>query len=105
MTLETVMADWRADIIPAASLSEDLCSEWNSFLESDPLLANPFYSPGFVRAVACVRPHVYVAALQRQSRNQGFFPFQFAGPWHRRLGAAERVGGELSDYFGLIAAN
>jgi len=33
-----------------------------------------------------------------------FFPFQFRGPGRRLMGLGERVGGELSDYFGMVAA-
>jgi CelD/BcsL family acetyltransferase involved in cellulose biosynthesis len=33
----------------------------------------------------------------------GFLPFQFHNAWRRLLGAAERVGEEMTDYFGLVA--
>ena len=38
-----------------------------------------------------------------ESRPVAFFPLQFRNSLHRLLGFAERLGGEMTDYFGLIA--
>ncbi len=44
-----------------------------------------------------------VCVIERESQAVGFFPFQFRDRLQQLLRAAEPVGGELSDYFGIIA--
>jgi CelD/BcsL family acetyltransferase involved in cellulose biosynthesis len=70
---------------------------------SAPGLAHPFYSLAFAECVARVHPHVRVCVLERGQTVEGFLPFQFAGVWERTAGAAEPVGGSMSDCFGVIA--
>ena len=76
---------------------------WESFCRADASLHHPFFSSAFTRAVDRVRPDVFVAVLRDRDRTAGFFPFQFSRPIARAMRAAERVGGLLSDRFGLIA--
>ena len=59
-----------------------------------------FLSPHFTAAVARARSDVRCLVLSRgDGRPAGFLPFQFASTL---LGAAEPVGGELSDAFGCV---
>jgi CelD/BcsL family acetyltransferase involved in cellulose biosynthesis len=95
---------FQADILHATALAPGDISAWRAIAAADADLASPFYDPAFIQAVAASRPDVYVAVISAGGRRCAFLPYQYASPWHRRFGAAERVGGELSDYFGLIAA-
>ncbi|MBF0324520.1 MAG: GNAT family N-acetyltransferase [Alphaproteobacteria bacterium] len=42
--------------------------------------------------------------IKREGRTIAFLPYQFASRTHRLLGFGQRVGGELNDSFGLVAA-
>lgn len=90
-------------VIPAQDLSAGEIAAWDELCRSLPHLGNPFFSPHYTRAVASVRPHVYVCVLERGGRPAGFLPFQFRTGAHRLLGSGERVGEAMTDYFGLIA--
>ena len=92
----------RGRVIVPRELGADERSLWRE-LCSTPALAHPFYSLAFTECVARVHPHVRVCVLERGHRIEGFLPFQFAGAWERTLGAAEPVGGYMSDCFGVIA--
>lgn len=85
--------------LPADELSPDLVARWSVLQRASPGLASPYFAPGFTRAVAAVRPDVQVAVLEDETGVAGFFPFQ-AGP----DGVGRPVGGRLSDFQGVIAA-
>jgi CelD/BcsL family acetyltransferase involved in cellulose biosynthesis len=87
----------------AQSLTQIHLDAWYRITKANRALDNPFYSSEFVRAVARTRNGVYVAVIRSGGKICALLPYQFATPWHRMVGAAERVGGEMSDYFGLIA--
>jgi len=92
----------RGRVVAPRDLSADERRLWCEFC-STPALAHPFYSLAFSECVARVHPHVQVCVLERGHRVEGFLPFQFPGVWERALGAAEPVGGSMSDSFGVIA--
>lgn len=77
---------------------------WDSICARNPALENPFYSVSFTRAVASVRSGVRVCVIRQANRPVAFLPFQFKTVVHQAMGAAEAVGGHLSDYFGVIAS-
>lgn len=91
----------RADILPASALGPSEWAAWRAMMAADPALRRAFLAPGFARAAG---PLARVAVLHDGGRIAGFFAFQFASPWHRRAGLAERVGGALCDAAGLVAA-
>jgi CelD/BcsL family acetyltransferase involved in cellulose biosynthesis len=92
-----------AEVIPARDLAASDLAAWRAMTATNPALDNPFFSPDFTLAVADARDDVYVAAICDRGLPLAYLPFQFAGPWQRRAGAAERVGGHLSDFCGVIA--
>ncbi|MHB1208044.1 MAG: GNAT family N-acetyltransferase, partial [Rhodospirillaceae bacterium] len=94
--------DFRVETIRGTDLTAEHVDAWRRIIAANISLDSPFYSPTFVQAVADVGCDVQVAVLRSNGRIRGFLPCQFATPWHRRFGIAERAGGELSDYFGLI---
>jgi CelD/BcsL family acetyltransferase involved in cellulose biosynthesis len=69
-----------------------------------PSLQRAFLTPTFAQACERANGRAYVALLHHAGAIRGFFPFQFRSAWHQRLRLAERIGGELSDAAGLIAA-
>jgi CelD/BcsL family acetyltransferase involved in cellulose biosynthesis len=77
---------------------------WLLLMQNQPMLRRAFFTPAF--ALACERAHdrAFVTVLYQAGRPVGFFPFQFAGGWQQRAGLAQRIGGELSDNAGLVAA-
>ncbi|MHB1206368.1 MAG: GNAT family N-acetyltransferase [Rhodospirillaceae bacterium] len=93
-----------ADVVPARDLPAGDITAWRSIIATNsPALDSPFFSPDFTLAAAQAHDDVYVAAIRDRGLPLAYLPFQFAGPWQRRAGAAERVGGHLSDFFGVIA--
>jgi CelD/BcsL family acetyltransferase involved in cellulose biosynthesis len=95
--------EWSSRIVRPSELSSDDIDLWATFCGTDPSLAHPFFSFAFARAVDRVRPHVRIAVLQKRGGTIGFLPFQFSGWATRALAAAERVGGDVADRFGVIA--
>ncbi|MEI8396387.1 MAG: GNAT family N-acetyltransferase [Rhodospirillaceae bacterium] len=91
-----------ARCLPVTELGQAERVAWNALCRETPGLGSPFYSYGYAWAVAECRPDVRVCVLMRRDQPVGFLPFQFAGSWQRLLGAAEPVGGTLTDYFGPV---
>jgi CelD/BcsL family acetyltransferase involved in cellulose biosynthesis len=94
--------DLKADIVPPSQLSEGDIATWNHFMSESPDLAVAFLSYPYALAAEKSFPHVRVCRVRRNDRPVLFFAFQFKSVAHRWLGIAERLGGELSDYFGVI---
>ena len=90
-------------IVPPRELNQEELAVWQNLCLLHPHCRSPFLSPAYVTAVAETRPHVYVCVIRQGGRPAGFLPFQFRTPLHKQLGAAERVGEDMTDYFGLIA--
>jgi CelD/BcsL family acetyltransferase involved in cellulose biosynthesis len=101
--MSTAMETLTSRVVPGLNLSESEIATWDALCKARPSLCSAFFSPHYTRSVAMVRPHVRVCILRRGSTPVGFFPFQFANSLYRALGAAERVGDEMTDCFGLIA--
>lgn len=98
------MNDLSSEVKPIAQLSAEEIAAWEALCLSQPFLASPFFSPHYMIAVSKVRKHVYVCVLMRGKQKIAFFPFQFASDMHKAMRAAERVGEEMTDHFGLIAS-
>lgn len=95
--------EMRARVVKAEQLGGDEAHVWDDLCRSNPALSKPFYGRAFAQAVAEVHAHVLVCVIERDGVPAAFFPFQFPDRIARTLGAAERVGGHLNDYFGVIA--
>jgi CelD/BcsL family acetyltransferase involved in cellulose biosynthesis len=79
-------------------LTGDEIAAWSAIQRGEPALASPFFRPEFAQAVAAARSNVEVAILEETGRPIGFFPYQ-RSQWN----VGRPVGGNLSDYHGLIA--
>jgi len=73
---------------------------WRQFLAPRPIA---FLSYAYTRAVASCVPLVRVCCLELSGRPVGYFPFQYRSRLHAAAGIGQCLGGEASDYFGLIA--
>ncbi len=94
---------WASRVVTPLEITESERALWDELCRDDPHLRSAFYTYTYARAVAAVRPHVFVTIIERQGEPVGFFPFQFANRWTRLLRAAEPVGGDMTDYFGIVA--
>lgn len=75
---------------------------WQVFQGQEDYL-NPFFSLSFARAVAESGKHVQVLVIKDCSEIVGFFPYHKKGNGiFSFLGEAERLGGDMSDYFGFV---
>jgi CelD/BcsL family acetyltransferase involved in cellulose biosynthesis len=85
-----------------AALPSAQADVWDGLLASQPL-RSPFLSHAFCRAVDDARGGIRVLRIGGESGACGFLPFQL-----RRgrglLGHAEKVGGALSDMFGVVGS-
>jgi len=82
------------------ALSRDDQELWRKFLEPQPIA---FLSYSYVQAIASCLPLVRICRITQGDRTIAFFPFQYRSPVYAAARIGERLGGELSDYFGLIA--
>ena len=94
---------YQARVTTPLDLDPKEAATWTKLCSTEPHLGSPFYSLTYCQAVARSHPHVYVTVLSHESRPVAFFPLQFRNSLNRLLGFAERPGGEMTDYFGLIA--
>jgi CelD/BcsL family acetyltransferase involved in cellulose biosynthesis len=91
------------DVVRPAMLQPEDLARWAEFMEADSTLATPFLSFPYVAAAADTFSGVRVLRITLHGRTVGFFPFQYRSELYRLSGIADRVGGELSDYFGIVA--
>jgi CelD/BcsL family acetyltransferase involved in cellulose biosynthesis len=92
-----------SEIVRPEALRADDLARWAEFMDDDAGLGTPFLSSAYVAAAAEVFDHVRVLRITSCGRAVAFFPFQFRNRICRFGGIAERIGGELSDYFGIVA--
>lgn len=87
-------------VITPEALSSTDQEAWHRFLAPRPIA---FLSYAYARAMATCVPLVRICRLMQEGRPVAFFPFQYRSAVHAAAGIGERLGGELSDYFGLVA--
>ncbi len=78
-------------------------AEWERISRAVPDLSSPFLSVHYARAVAESGVDVRVCVIYCAGSICGFLPYQFRTFLSAWTKAAEPAGGEMSDYFGLIA--
>lgn len=94
----------RFEALSAGEIDHGLAARWRelqaaSAAAGGPPLDSPYLSPGFVAAVAAVRPQVQVALAHENGTVVAFLPFQ-----RDAAGDGEPVGGGCCDLQALIAA-
>lgn len=78
-------------------LSERDIADWRALQQADPAHNSPFYAPDFSRAIHLAGKPVHVALISHDQKLVGVFPFHKG-----RLGTGVPVGGQISDYQGII---
>ena len=89
-----------SQVVSLGALPETDQNIWRRLLAPRPLA---FLSYAYTRAVASCVPSVRVCRLMQDGRVVGFFPFQYRSRAHAAAGIGQRLAGEMSDYFGLVA--
>ena len=87
----------KVSVIRPQELDESQVNNWNTIQQSESSLASPYFSPSFTLAAAECIGDVFVAVLENDSKEIGYFPFQRKS---RFIGGP--VGGMLSDYQAVI---
>lgn len=97
--------NFSSKIIHPDQLNRDEIDLWNRYLKdnNNGTTNIAFLSYAFAFNVHNVKPHVYVCIIYKNSDPIIFFPFQFKNPIMKKLGIAERLGEEMSDYTGIVA--
>jgi CelD/BcsL family acetyltransferase involved in cellulose biosynthesis len=87
----------RVSVISGRELDPALVDRWRELQAADFDLASPYFCPEFTQTVAAVRNDVYVGVIEADGCVAGFFPFQ-----RRAFGLGKPVGGQLSDFHGVV---
>ena len=93
-----------ARIISPDCLSAHEIAAWENLCATLPHLSSPFLSPHYARAVSEAGIDARICVIYHNQTICGFLPYQFRSHLSAWTGTAEPVGGEMTDYFGLIAA-
>ena len=84
-------------IIQPEALSGEDEALWDSLVANRPDLIGPYFDVRYVKAIASIVPHAYIAKLYNDQGLAGFFACQKRGRCLQPLGAP------LSDYNGIIS--
>lgn len=83
----------------AQALGDPERAAWRTLQHASPVLASPYFSLGFLDAVAAARRDTRVLVIREKGVIKGFLPL------HRgAMGHARPLGGPLGDHHGFIAA-
>jgi CelD/BcsL family acetyltransferase involved in cellulose biosynthesis len=94
-----------ARVFSVQDLAAPYRDTWSHLCASRHECGVAFLTPEYVETVAKWRPYVFVCVFFDDGVPVAFFPFQFRSWAHKWLRAAERVGEELSDSFGIVASD
>ena len=95
----------KIEVISSRELGGDVVREWAAIQESQPMLASPFFSPGFTAAVGSVRDNVRIAIL-RGAGDRRSLPIrdERSGQWPGDRRAGLRFPGDhLPPHLGISA--
>lgn len=76
---------------------------WTRLCTEEPAFASPFLTPDYAECASLAGHDVRVCVVSEDAHAAAFLAFQYAGAASRLLRAAERVGGEMTDYCGVVA--
>jgi CelD/BcsL family acetyltransferase involved in cellulose biosynthesis len=96
-------ATLQSSIVSPEHLDAEARVTWDRLCREQLHLKSPFFSRAYCNALQAARGGVQVCVIQRAGQPVAFFPFQFASRLHQLMGSAERIGGELTDQFGIVA--
>jgi len=90
-------------IVSPLTMSAEESQSWHAIQRQNPALDSPFFALDYARAVArnCVGAHV--AIIRDDDQVVAFFPYSLTPKFHAQIGYGGRLGGHLTDAWGLIA--
>jgi len=97
------MTAMSAKVLSPSELSTSDIAVWDRFCMETGDLSLAFLSYPYALAAEKSFPDVRVCRFQRDGKTVAFFPFQFKSATHKWFGIGDRLAGELSDYFGIVA--
>jgi CelD/BcsL family acetyltransferase involved in cellulose biosynthesis len=97
------LSRYRSRVVPAAALSQADTDAWIALLAAQHPRGNAFLSAGFAAAAARVIPGVKACLIEDGAGLAAVLACQDAPGTGRMLRAAQRVGEEMNDSFGLVA--
>jgi CelD/BcsL family acetyltransferase involved in cellulose biosynthesis len=97
------LSHMRSRIADASNLSETDVLAWRELARSCAPQGNAFISPAFTVAASKAYRHVKVCFVEDASGIVAILPYQFLSPFAAAMGAAVRVGEEMSDQFSVVA--
>lgn len=95
---------YNSRIIHPSQLSYNDINIWNTIQRENIFLQTPFLSYHYINSVASAKEDVWVCIIELDGKPVIFFPFQYRSLFHKTIKVAERVGDEMTDYFGIIAS-
>lgn len=93
----------KADILLPSELSASDIAAWDYFNVATPSQTVAFLSYPYALAAQKAFRNVRVCRIEADGEPIIFFPFQYNGFLHRIFGIGQRIAGELSDYYGIVA--
>jgi CelD/BcsL family acetyltransferase involved in cellulose biosynthesis len=93
----------KADILLPSELSATDIAVWDHFNIATQAQTVAFLSYPYALAAEKVFGNVRVCRIEADGQPVVFFPFQYYSLLHRFFGIGQRIAGELSDYYGVVA--
>jgi CelD/BcsL family acetyltransferase involved in cellulose biosynthesis len=93
----------KADVLLPSELSATDIAVWDHFNIASPAQTMAFLSYSYALAAEKVFGNVRVCRIEAGGEPVVFFPFQYRSLIHRLFGIGQRIAGELSDYYGVVA--
>lgn len=91
-----------AKTIPWIELSAEEIKYYRSYTSENSTYKSPFYQYSFINTIAQVKSYVFVLILSKGNIPFAFLPFQYHSAADKLVGLAERIGSNMSDFFGPI---
>lgn len=98
------MKPQKLSLKPFSALTEDELLAWRRLVALQPNSRRAFLSPTFCRVASGINPDIGVIVFYDDNGPLGFLPLQKRRGWLRWFGVHEPAGGQMTDYFGLVAA-
>jgi CelD/BcsL family acetyltransferase involved in cellulose biosynthesis len=103
MSGATIEGGLHARVTTPLELESAEIAAWEHLSSTEAPLGSPFLSYHYARAVAQSGMDVRVCVIRQDGAIRGFLPYQFRDRLSAWVKAAEPAGGEMTDYFGLVA--
>jgi len=90
-------------VVQPQAMTDEECRAWHTFRGQNRALDSPFFALSYARAIARHRPGAKVAIIRDDHQIVAFISYHLLTKLRARVGHGERLGGHLTDAWGLIA--